>query len=122
MRQLERVDDKQWSRWMTPLDRAIDAGIRLYQERHNVRADEIAQAYTELGTLKHGQEPNYCAPGVPIAYAFSYLPQRVAILLGTLEIIRSRWKGRRISVLNIGSGCDATALAFSLMCDEDGYQ
>jgi hypothetical protein len=85
--------------------------VRRYVRDLGIRASDLAHGYSELAKLFDGQEPNYNEPGVPIAYAFKYLPRRVALLLGLLDHCPSHILDSFNSVLDVGAGSGAAAIA-----------
>lgn len=101
-----------WQALLDDLDGRIVAAAQAYMRSRYVWETDIASGYSELAKLRRGDEPDYDAPGLSIAYAFVYLPRRVACMLGALTLIAERGVPRR--VLDIGSGSDAALLALDL--------
>ncbi len=115
MLQLENLGDFEWRNVIDRLDRSVAEACRWYlsrlQSQHTpIRAASWSQELDELGM---GREPDYNRPGLPLVYALKYMPRRVISILGSLLAVASdRYP---TSVLDIGSGTGATALALDLI-------
>jgi SAM-dependent methyltransferase len=60
-----------------------------------------------------GREPDYSRPGFALLYALRYMPRRTISILGLLNLtLRGRYP---TTVLDVGSGTGATALALELL-------
>ena len=106
-------DAPAWEGLFAELDDQLTFAIRRYIRRKSLTPDQIAAGFAELCGLREGREPDYTRPGLPVAYAFRYLPKRVACILGALTRIEHRGWPRR--VLDIGSGSGATSVALNLL-------
>lgn len=97
------------------LDRAVAEAARLYCQRlttRHVRVDPKKWS-DELDELRLQREPDYDTPGLPLVYALKYMPRRVVSIVGSLLSMLE--KSYPTSVLDIGSGTGATALALDLL-------
>ncbi len=115
MLQLENVSDFEWRRLIEGLDKAVAQAARDYlSSLHTRRVPIRAHSWDEeLDELRLAREPDYNKPWLPLVYALKYMPRRVISILGSLTTIA----GDRYptSVLDIGSGTGATALALDLI-------
>jgi len=114
------LDAATWQNTFQTFDQQLVAATRSYVGSRSLHVDDIAAGFSELSLLRAGQEPDYCSAGLPVAYAFRYLPQRVACILAGLTRLVGATLPKR--VLDIGSGSGATAIAFSLMAPELGVE
>ena len=73
----------------------------------------VQQLDDELDELRLGREPDYNVPGLPLIYALKYMPRRIVSLFGSLFSMLNGWYPR--SVLDVGSGTGATAIAMDLL-------
>lgn len=105
----------EWRRLHERLDRAIAEAARLYLQRLASRHVPVnAQKWSdELDELRLGREPDYDMPGLPLVYALKYMPRRVVSIFGSVLSVLGDWYPT--SVLDIGSGTGATALALDLL-------
>ncbi len=115
MLRLESFNDFEWRRLVERLDKAVAAAARdylrhLHVNRVPIRADDWNE---ELDELRLAREPDYDRPGLPLVYALKYMPRRVISILGSLLAVDlDRYP---TTVLDVGSGPGATALALDLI-------
>lgn len=111
----DRLSVFEWRRLAEKLDRAVAEAARLYLQRltsRHIRIDPERWS-DELDELRLQREPDYDRPGLPLVYALKYMPRRVISILGSLlHILGDRYP---TSVLDVGSGTGATALALDLL-------
>jgi len=105
----------EWRRLHERLDRAVAEAARLYLQKLTGRHIPIAARKwsDELDELRLGREPDYDMPGLPLVYALKYMPRRVVSIFGSVLSVLGDWYPT--SVLDIGSGTGATALALDLL-------
>jgi SAM-dependent methyltransferase len=97
----------------THLDEQLESATRDYVRSRSLSAGDIASGFSELARLRTQQEPDYSHAGLPVAYAFRYLPKRVACIVAALTRLPDPGCPRR--VLDIGSGSGATSIAMGLL-------
>ncbi|MBN1643649.1 MAG: class I SAM-dependent methyltransferase [Dehalococcoidales bacterium] len=109
------LNNYEWRRLHEKLDRAIAEAALGYLHTLTVRRIPIKaqQLSNELDELRLGREPDYDVPGIPLVYALKYMPKRVVSIFGSLLSVLDDWHPK--SVLDIGSGTGATALAVDLL-------
>ena len=105
----------EWRPLHERLDRAVAESARIYLQklasrRIRIKAQELSD---ELDELRLGREPDYDIPGLPLVYGLKYMPRRVVSIFGSLLRVLGDWCPT--SVLDIGSGTGATALALDLL-------
>jgi SAM-dependent methyltransferase len=115
MLQLENIDEFEWRRAVERLDRGVAELARAYLTQLHARRVPIRTARwdEELDELRLAREPDYDEPGVPLVYGLKYMPRRVVSVLGAL--LTSGLDRYPSTVLDIGSGTGATALALDLL-------
>jgi len=113
---LRRVpNDWEWRRFHERLDKAVAEAARRYILRlaaQHIKID-VGKLSNELDELRFGREPDYDLPGFPLVYALKYMPRRVVSIYGSMLRTLDGW--HPVSVLDIGSGTGATALALDLL-------
>lgn len=115
MLQLENVNDYEWRRLVEALDKGVAEATRGYlaqlqARRVSIRTDNWED---ELDELRLAREPDYDRSGLPLVYALKYMPRRVISVLGSLLALGlDRYPS---TVLDVGSGTGATALALALL-------
>ena len=115
MLQLESLNEFEWRRLIERLDKAVAEAARGYlRHLHARRVPIIPDNWDiELDELRLAREPAYDKPGLPLVYALKYMPRRVISILGSLLAVGiDRYP---TSVLDVGSGPGATALALDLI-------
>ena len=101
---------------VSALDRTIVRAVREYVARYRVTTSDMRHAERELNRLsmpRHvgGGDPDYNVKGLPVAYAFRFLAQRTVCLYGCFAAVPP---DAGASIVDVGSGQDATSLALSL--------
>lgn len=109
------VNKYEWQRLHEKLDRTVAEAalgyLRKLATRHiRINTQRLA---TELDELRLGREPDYDEPGLPLLYALRYMPRRIVSIFGSLLSILDDWYPS--SILDIGSGTGATAIAMDLL-------
>lgn len=109
------LSNYEWRRLHEELDKAITEAALGYLRKLAIRRIRInAQKLSdELDELRLGREPDYDVPGLPLAYALKYMPRRVVSIFGSLLSVLDGWYPK--SVLDVGSGTGATAIAMDLL-------
>jgi len=105
----------EWRQLHERLDRTVAEAARVYLQRLTSRRILInaQQLSDELDELRLGREPDYDMPGLPLVYALKYMPRRIVSILGSLLFVLDDWYPK--SVLDVGSGTGATAIAMDLL-------
>ena len=109
------LNNYEWRRFHEKLDTAIGGPEPVYLHKLTIRRIRInaQQLSEELDELRLGREPEYDAPGLPLVYALKYMPRRIVSLFGSLFSVLDGWYPK--SVLDVGSGTGATAIAMDLL-------
>jgi SAM-dependent methyltransferase len=115
MRQPEVLSARSWRALHERLDLAVAEAMHLYLGHlRNRRIPITPQAWSlELDELRMGREPDYESSGFPLMYALTYMPRRVVVILGSLLLALDG--DRPSSVLDVGTGTGAAALALDLL-------
>jgi SAM-dependent methyltransferase len=116
----EDLDARSWWAILEELDWRIEAAVEDAIRGRFLGAGELATGFSELVKLRRGREPDYDRAGVAVAYAFRYLPQRVACILGALTLVANRAAPQR--VLDLGSGSGAGLLALDLWAADSSME
>ncbi|MDD5190037.1 MAG: small ribosomal subunit Rsm22 family protein [Dehalococcoidales bacterium] len=109
------LSNYEWRHLHQRLDRAVAESALGYLSRLNnrrIRID-VQQLSDELDELRLGREPDYNLPGLPLFYALKYMSKRIVSIFGSLFSVLDGWKPN--SVLDVGSGTGATAVALNLL-------
>jgi len=115
MLRLDDINDFEWRRLVERLDLAVAESARAYlAQLHSRRVPiRIDRWDDELEELRLRREPEYDLPGLPLAYALKFMPRRVVSVLASLLLLDlDRYPS---SVLDVGSGTGATAIALDLL-------
>lgn len=115
MLRLDDIDDFTWRRIVERMDIAVAESARAYLAQLHSRRVPIKLDHwgDELEELRLRREPEYDRPGLPLAYAFKFMARRVVSILGSLLLLDlDRYPS---SVLDVGSGTGATAVALDLL-------
>ena len=109
------LNNYEWQRLHERLDRAVAEAALGYLHQLTIRRIRInvQQLYGELDELRLGREPDYDMPGLPLVYALKYMPKRIVSIFGSLFSVLDGWYPK--SVLDVGSGTGATAVAMDLL-------
>ncbi len=109
------LNNYEWQRLHERLDRAVADAALGYLRKLTIRRIHIntQQLGDELDELRLGREPDYNVPGLPLVYAIKYMPRRIVSIFGSLLSVLDGWYPK--SVLDIGSGNGATAVAIDLL-------
>lgn len=109
------LNSYEWRRLHDRLDRIIAEAARGYLHELTIRRIPInaRQLAGELDELRLGREPDYNMPGIPLVYALKYMPRRIVSIFGSLFSVLDGWYPK--SVLDVGSGTGATAIAMDLL-------
>ncbi len=112
---LKSLNDYEWRRLHERLDRAVADAALGYLLKLTIRRIHInvQQLSDELDELRLGREPDYNVPGLPLVYALRYMPRRIVSIFGSLLSVFDGWYPK--SVLDVGSGTGATAVAIDLL-------
>ncbi len=118
LRSLE-FNNEDYIHWCETVDEYLDNmtvnyinNIRQYIE--NIK-ECIQQGFDELEKLRRKEDPNYNLPGIPIAYAFMYLPRKIMAVTAVLShYFRSETAPIPGQILDVGSGSDAVSIALGL--------
>jgi len=113
----ENLTSGQWRNLLDRMDLRISDAIEDFVRAKFYGAGDLAAGFSELYKLRGGREPDYCLPGIAVAYAFKYLPQRVTCLVATL--LQAAGQRTPSAILDVGSGSDAVSLALELLAPED---
>jgi SAM-dependent methyltransferase len=111
----EALNKYEWRRLHDRLDRTVaDAALEYLRgiaiRRIHINTQKLSD---ELAELRLGREPDYDMPGLPLVYALKYMPRRIVSIFGSLLSVLDEWYPK--SVLDIGSGTGATAVALDLL-------
>lgn len=111
----ETLNNYEWRRLHEKLDRAVAEAALGYLRKLTIRriSFNAQQLSDELDELRLGREPDYNVPGLPLVYALKYMPKRVVSIFGSLLSVFDGWYPK--SVLDVGSGTGATAIAMDLL-------
>jgi SAM-dependent methyltransferase len=109
------LNNYEWRRLHDRLDQAVASVALDYLHKLAIRRIHInvQQLSDELDELRLGREPDYNMPGLPLVYALKYMPKRIISIFGSLLSVLDGWYPK--SVLDVGSGTGATAIAIDLL-------
>jgi hypothetical protein len=114
-----------WPKQLEILDQALAASIEQQLEFYRAhRLQYVANGFNELGKLGRPKAlgrlniPDYSRKGVAVAYAFSYLSQRVTTLAAILG--QHVAPDGYVKILDVGSGTDAAAVTWELLFPHSG--
>ncbi len=112
---LDTLSNYEWRRLHERLDKAVAEAALSYLRKLAIRRIPIntQKLGDELDELRLGREPDYSMPGLPLVYALKYMPRRIVSIFGSLLSVLDGWYPE--SVLDIGSGTGATAIAVDLL-------
>lgn len=112
---IKNLNDYEWRRLHERLDKGVAEAALGYLRKLIIRRIPInaQQLGDELDELRLGREPDYDTPGLPLVYALKYMPRRVVSIFGSLLSVLNGWYPK--SVLDVGSGTGATAIAMDLL-------
>ncbi|MFB2934797.1 pentapeptide repeat-containing protein [Aerosakkonemataceae cyanobacterium BLCC-F154] len=71
----------------------------------------IIEGINELSKLRKGKDPDYDMWGIPVVYAFKYLPRKITAVIAVLSHYFQIGGAIPRRVLDIGSGTDAVSIA-----------
>jgi hypothetical protein len=113
------IDEPTWRTLVDEVDWRLTSAIeRVCTSAPSARTMvAIAEGFNELqtGLRMHGaHEPDYRKLGVVIAYTFKFMPQRVSSVVAALALMARHGCNVPRRVLDVGSGTDATRVAFDL--------
>lgn len=108
-------NDDYYNHWCDVIDKYCCLIINNYIENENISIQEMQQGFDELEKLRQGKDPNYNLSGVPIAYAFMYLPRKIIAMTAILCHFFTEDKVFiPKNLLDVGSGTDAVSIALGL--------
>jgi SAM-dependent methyltransferase len=109
------LNSYEWQRLHERLDSTVAYAALGYLHKLTIRRKHINVQHLceELDELRLGREPDYNKPGLPLVYALKYMPRRVVSIFGALLSVLDGWYPK--SVLDVGSGTGATAIAMDLL-------
>lgn len=112
-----KFDDEYYKNWCEEVDEYVSLIINDYI--NSIYVDNlkecIQQGFEELEKLRKGQDPNYDLAGVPVAYAFKYLPRKIIAMTAVLShYFRAENVPIPEKILDVGSGTDAVSIALGL--------
>ncbi|MFM6037510.1 MAG: reverse transcriptase domain-containing protein [Sphaerospermopsis kisseleviana] len=122
-----KFDDKDYNNWCDSVDEYALHIINNYIDAISVDIDNmkecIQQGFDELDKLRKKQDPDYDLPGVPIAYAFKYLPRKIIAMTAVLShYFREENVPIPEKILDVGSGTDAVSIALDLFRQKMSFQ
>ncbi|HLP88880.1 MAG TPA: reverse transcriptase domain-containing protein [Nostocaceae cyanobacterium] len=114
-----KFDDQDYNNWCIVVDQYVNEIIINYIDSISTEVDNVIECiqkgFNELGKLRQGQDPNYDLPGVPVAYAFQYLPRKIIAMTAVLShYFREENVPVPNRILDVGSGTDAVSIALGL--------
>ena len=128
LRQLSlKFDDECYNNWREKVDEYVTCIINKYIDSISPEVPDldkcIKAGFDELKKLKNGEDPNYDLPGVPVAYAFQYLPRKIIAMTAVLShYFRTENVPIPKKILDVGSGTDAVSIALGLFRQRMRFQ
>jgi RNA-directed DNA polymerase len=108
-------NDDHYFYWCKNVDKYCCLIINKYIENENISVQEIREGFDELNKLKQRKDPDYDLSGVPVAYAFMYLPRKIIAMTATLcHFFKEDKVFIPKNLLDVGSGTDAVSIALGL--------